>query len=180
MLRTLPAMVFRQSRICSVLYPLQPHLVAVVAADDRLFSSMDSALLASVKKPPCLSSIHLGLSKYMARPASIRREREDADRPCYRDHKMEMLPPLRARFARGRQVYEALLQYKAEHGNLNVPVAFCVPSSPPWHQDLWGLALGQRWVLAFFSSVYRFLCVECLRSHIRIFLSLSLNSWCWI
>eukprot|EP00903_Cladosiphon_okamuranus_P017703 g16302.t1 len=43
-----------------------------------------------------------------------------------------------------RQVYDALLQYKAEHGNLNVPVAFCVPSSPPWHQDLWGLALGQR------------------------------------
>eukprot|EP00752_Nemacystus_decipiens_P004819 g4386.t1 len=43
-----------------------------------------------------------------------------------------------------RQVYDALLQYKALHGNLNVPVAFCVPSSPPWHQDLWGLALGQR------------------------------------
>ncbi|CBJ27332.1 conserved unknown protein [Ectocarpus siliculosus] len=43
-----------------------------------------------------------------------------------------------------RQVYDALLQYKAEHGNLHVPVAFSVPSSPPWHQDLWGLALGQR------------------------------------
>lgn len=44
-----------------------------------------------------------------------------------------------------QQVYGALLQFKAEHGSLNVPVAFCVPSSPPWHQDLWGLALGQRW-----------------------------------
>lgn len=43
------------------------------------------------------------------------------------------------------QVYEALLQYKAEHGSLNVPVAFRVPSSPPWHEALWGLALGQRW-----------------------------------
>ncbi|CAM9898051.1 unnamed protein product [Ectocarpus fasciculatus] len=43
-----------------------------------------------------------------------------------------------------REVYDALLQYKAEHGNLHVPVAFRVPSSPPWHQDLWGLALGQR------------------------------------
>ncbi|CAB1118827.1 unnamed protein product [Ectocarpus sp. CCAP 1310/34] len=44
----------------------------------------------------------------------------------------------------GVMVYDALLQYKAEHGNLHVPVAFRVPSSPPWHQDLWGLALGQR------------------------------------
>ena len=42
------------------------------------------------------------------------------------------------------QVYDALVQYKAEHGNLHVPVAFQVPSCPPWSEDLWGLAVGQR------------------------------------
>ncbi|CAN0030214.1 unnamed protein product [Hapterophycus canaliculatus] len=46
-----------------------------------------------------------------------------------------------------RQVYDALLQYKALHGNLHVPVAFCVPSTAPWQEDLWGLALGQSRVL---------------------------------
>eukprot|EP00904_Undaria_pinnatifida_P002118 jgi/Undpi1/11907/HiC_scaffold_4.g01606.m1 len=43
-----------------------------------------------------------------------------------------------------RQVFDALVEYKAQHGNLHVPVAFQVPSCPPWSEDLWGLAVGQR------------------------------------
>lgn len=42
------------------------------------------------------------------------------------------------------QVYEALLEYKSQHGNLQVPVSFRVPECPPWREDSWGLALGQR------------------------------------
>jgi hypothetical protein len=31
----------------------------------------------------------------------------------------------------------ALTVYKEEHGNLNVPVAFVIPSSAPWAEETW-------------------------------------------
>ena len=36
----------------------------------------------------------------------------------------------------------ALTTYKEVHGNLLVPVAFVVPSSAPWAEEMWGMRLG--------------------------------------
>jgi hypothetical protein len=36
----------------------------------------------------------------------------------------------------------ALTVYKEEHGDLNVPKAFVVPSSAPWAEETWGMKLG--------------------------------------
>jgi hypothetical protein len=36
----------------------------------------------------------------------------------------------------------ALTVYKEEHGDLNVPVAFVIPSSAPWAEETWGMHLG--------------------------------------
>jgi hypothetical protein len=36
----------------------------------------------------------------------------------------------------------ALTMYKEEHGDLNVPHAFVVPSSAPWAEETWGMKLG--------------------------------------
>jgi hypothetical protein len=36
----------------------------------------------------------------------------------------------------------ALAVYKEEHGDLNVPHAFVVPSSAPWAEETWGMKLG--------------------------------------
>jgi hypothetical protein len=35
-----------------------------------------------------------------------------------------------------------LTVYKEEHGDLNVPFAFEVPSSAPWAEETWGMKLG--------------------------------------
>jgi hypothetical protein len=40
------------------------------------------------------------------------------------------------------RVQSALVTYKEEHGDLNVPVAFVIPSSAPWAEETWGLRLG--------------------------------------
>jgi hypothetical protein len=37
----------------------------------------------------------------------------------------------------------ALRVYKEEHGDLNVPTAFEVPSSAPWAEETWGMKLGR-------------------------------------
>jgi hypothetical protein len=39
-------------------------------------------------------------------------------------------------------VTRALTVYKEEHGHLNVPQAFEVPSRAPWRKDTWGVKLG--------------------------------------
>jgi hypothetical protein len=36
----------------------------------------------------------------------------------------------------------ALTVYKEEHGDLNVPTAFVVPSTAPWAEETWGMKLG--------------------------------------
>lgn len=41
-------------------------------------------------------------------------------------------------------VYDALVEYKRQYGDLVVPASFVVPSSPPWPSTTWGLKLGNR------------------------------------
>jgi hypothetical protein len=36
----------------------------------------------------------------------------------------------------------ALTVYKEEHGDLNVPFRFVIPSSAPWAEETWGMKLG--------------------------------------
>jgi hypothetical protein len=40
--------------------------------------------------------------------------------------------------------HTVLTLYKEEHGDLNVPQAFVVPSSAPWAEETWGMHLGSR------------------------------------
>ena len=40
------------------------------------------------------------------------------------------------------RVQSALVTYKEEHGDLNVPHVFVVPSSAPWAEETWGMKLG--------------------------------------
>jgi hypothetical protein len=40
------------------------------------------------------------------------------------------------------RVQSAFVTYKEEHGDLNVPHAFMIPSSAPWAEETWGMKLG--------------------------------------
>ena len=44
---------------------------------------------------------------------------------------------------RGEEAKSALTTYKEVHGNMQVPVAFVVPSSGPWAEETWGMRLGK-------------------------------------
>ena len=45
---------------------------------------------------------------------------------------------------RWEEVRAALRAYKELHDDLEVPVAFVVPSEAPWAEEAWGVQLGSR------------------------------------
>jgi hypothetical protein len=45
---------------------------------------------------------------------------------------------------RWEEVHAALQAYQEEHGDLEVPNAFVVPSEAPWAEEAWGMQLGSR------------------------------------
>ena len=41
-------------------------------------------------------------------------------------------------------VLQSLLAYQEVHGDMEVPIAFVVPSEAPWPEEAWGMKLGRR------------------------------------